>query len=47
MAGSARNFWRGQMGLFQTLLAKAEGGPAKIPATRRDLYARGFAESES
>jgi cyclopropane-fatty-acyl-phospholipid synthase len=39
MAGSARNFWRGQMGLFQTLLAKAEGGPAKIPPTRRDLYA--------
>jgi cyclopropane-fatty-acyl-phospholipid synthase len=39
MAGSARNFWRGQMGLFQTLLAKAEGGPAKVPPTRRDLYA--------
>jgi len=39
MAGSARKFWRGQMGLFQTLLAKAEGGPAKIPETRRDLYA--------
>ena len=39
MAGSARNFWRGQMGLFQTLLAKAEGGPAKVPDTRRDLYA--------
>jgi cyclopropane-fatty-acyl-phospholipid synthase len=39
MAGSARSFWRGQMGLFQTLLAKAEGGPAKVPDTRRDLYA--------
>jgi cyclopropane-fatty-acyl-phospholipid synthase len=39
MAGSARNFWRGQMGLIQTLLAKAEGGPAKLPNTRRDLYA--------
>ncbi len=39
MAGSARNFWRGQMGLIQTLLAKAEGGPAKVPDTRRDLYA--------
>jgi cyclopropane-fatty-acyl-phospholipid synthase len=40
MAGSARNFWKGQMGLIQTLLAKTErGGPAKIPATRRDLYA--------
>ncbi len=39
MAGSARSFWRGQMGLFQTLLAKADGGPANIPATRRDLYA--------
>jgi cyclopropane-fatty-acyl-phospholipid synthase len=40
MAGSASNFWRGQMGLIQTLLAKTEnGGPAKIPPTRRDLYA--------
>jgi cyclopropane-fatty-acyl-phospholipid synthase len=40
MAGSARNFWRGQMGLIQTLLAKTErGGPANVPPTRRDLYA--------
>jgi cyclopropane-fatty-acyl-phospholipid synthase len=40
MAGSARNFWRGQMGLFQTLLSKSErGGPANLPPTRRDLYA--------
>jgi cyclopropane-fatty-acyl-phospholipid synthase len=40
MAGSARNFWKGQMGLIQTLLAKTErGGPANVPATRRDLYA--------
>jgi cyclopropane-fatty-acyl-phospholipid synthase len=40
MAGSASNFWRGQMGLIQTLLAKTEGGgPAKVPASRRDLYA--------
>jgi cyclopropane-fatty-acyl-phospholipid synthase len=39
MAGSARNFWRGQMGLFQTLLAKSNGGPAKVPDTRRDIYA--------
>jgi cyclopropane-fatty-acyl-phospholipid synthase len=38
LAGSARNFWRGQMGLFQTLLAKNRSGPAVIPATRRDLY---------
>jgi cyclopropane-fatty-acyl-phospholipid synthase len=38
LAGSARNFWRGQMGLFQTLLAKNLGGPGRIPATRRDLY---------
>jgi cyclopropane-fatty-acyl-phospholipid synthase len=38
LAGSARNFWRGQMGLFQTLLAKNLGGPAPVPATRRDLY---------
>jgi cyclopropane-fatty-acyl-phospholipid synthase len=40
MAGSARNFWRGQMGLIQTLLAKTErAGPAHVPPTRRDLYA--------
>jgi cyclopropane-fatty-acyl-phospholipid synthase len=40
MAGSASNFWRGQMGLIQTLLSKTEkGGPANIPASRRDLYA--------
>jgi cyclopropane-fatty-acyl-phospholipid synthase len=39
LAGSARNFWRGQMGLFQTLLAKNLGRPGQIPATRRDLYA--------
>ena len=40
MAGSARNFWRGQMGLIQTLLAKTEPrGPANVPPTRRDLYA--------
>ncbi len=38
MAGSARNFLRGQMGLFQTLLAKSGGGAANVPATRRDLY---------
>jgi cyclopropane-fatty-acyl-phospholipid synthase len=38
MAGSALNFWRGQMGLIQTLLAKNEGGPGKLPSTRRDLY---------
>jgi hypothetical protein len=39
LAGSARNFWRGQMGLFQTLLAKNLGQPGPVPATRRDLYA--------
>jgi cyclopropane-fatty-acyl-phospholipid synthase len=40
MAGSARNFLNGQMGLFQTLLAKRDAsGVATIPRTRRDLYA--------
>jgi cyclopropane-fatty-acyl-phospholipid synthase len=38
MAGSARNFWRGQMGLFQTLLTKAQNRPSPVPSTRRDLY---------
>ena len=39
MAGSALNFWRGQMGLIQTLLAKNYGGPGHLPDTRRDMYA--------
>jgi cyclopropane-fatty-acyl-phospholipid synthase len=39
MTGSALNFWRGQMGLIQTLLAKSGNGPGKLPDTRRDLYA--------
>jgi cyclopropane-fatty-acyl-phospholipid synthase len=40
MVGSARNFRRGGMGLFQTLLAKPDQhGVASVPATRRDLYA--------
>jgi len=38
MSGSALNFWRGQMGVFQTLLAKSQRGPATVPQTRRDLY---------
>jgi cyclopropane-fatty-acyl-phospholipid synthase len=40
MTGSARNFANGQMGLFQSLLAKPDArGVATIPPTRRDLYA--------
>jgi cyclopropane-fatty-acyl-phospholipid synthase len=40
LTGSARNFTNGQMGLFQTLLAKPDAsGVATIPRTRRDLYA--------
>ena len=40
MTGSARNFTNGQMGLFQTLLAKPDAaGVSTIPRTRRDLYA--------
>jgi cyclopropane-fatty-acyl-phospholipid synthase len=40
MTGSARNFSNGQMGLFQTLLAKPDAaGVSTVPATRRDLYA--------
>ncbi len=38
LAGSARNFWRGQMGLYQSLLARNVAGRSSIPATRRDLY---------
>jgi cyclopropane-fatty-acyl-phospholipid synthase len=39
MAGSAQGFARGRMGLFQTLLAKPENGDARVPPTRRGLYA--------
>jgi cyclopropane-fatty-acyl-phospholipid synthase len=39
MAGSARGFALGRMGLMQTLLAKPHpGGRSDIPSTRRDLY---------
>jgi cyclopropane-fatty-acyl-phospholipid synthase len=38
LAGSARNFRRGQMGLFQTLLSKNVAGRSAVPPTRRDLY---------
>jgi cyclopropane-fatty-acyl-phospholipid synthase len=39
MAGSARSFALGRMGLMQTLLGKPrEDGVTDIPATRRDLY---------
>jgi cyclopropane-fatty-acyl-phospholipid synthase len=40
MAGSAQGFRTGRMGLFQSLLAKAEkDGNVILPPTRRDLYA--------
>ncbi len=39
MAGSARGFSVGRLGLFQALLAKpTAAGSVSIPATRRDLY---------
>ena len=39
LAGSAQGFRRGRLGLFQSLLAKADAsGCVQIPATRRDLY---------
>jgi cyclopropane-fatty-acyl-phospholipid synthase len=40
MAGSAQGFNRGRMGLFQSLLARADrDGRAAVPPTRRELYA--------
>ena len=40
MAGSARSFALGRMGLMQTLLAKPRrDGASDVPPTRRDLYA--------
>jgi cyclopropane-fatty-acyl-phospholipid synthase len=42
MAGSARNFALGRMGLAQTLLAKPRAdGTTDVPPTRRDLYRDG------
>jgi cyclopropane-fatty-acyl-phospholipid synthase len=39
MAGSARGFALGRMGLMQTLLGKPRGdGTTDVPPTRRDLY---------
>jgi cyclopropane-fatty-acyl-phospholipid synthase len=39
MAGSARGFALGRMGLMQTLLAKPRAdGSVDVPPTRRDLY---------
>jgi cyclopropane-fatty-acyl-phospholipid synthase len=39
MAGSARSFALGRMGLMQTLLGKPRGdGTTDVPPTRRDLY---------
>jgi cyclopropane-fatty-acyl-phospholipid synthase len=41
MAGSARGFALGRMGLMQTLLAKPRAdGTSCVPPTRRDLYPR-------
>ena len=41
MTGSARGFALGRMGLQQSLLAKPRAdGSSRVPATRRDLYAR-------
>ncbi|MBV9488835.1 MAG: class I SAM-dependent methyltransferase [Verrucomicrobia bacterium] len=40
MAGSAHGFRRGQLGIYQTLLAKPDGqGNAHLPLTRDDWYA--------
>jgi len=42
MAGSARGFALGRMGLMQSLLAKPRtDGTVDVPATRRDLYRNG------
>ena len=38
MAGSAQGFASGRMGIFQTLLAKPDGGRVDLPLTRADLY---------
>jgi cyclopropane-fatty-acyl-phospholipid synthase len=44
MAGSARNFALGRMGLAQSLLAKPRAdGTTDVPPTRRDLYRNGVA----
>jgi cyclopropane-fatty-acyl-phospholipid synthase len=40
MSGSAWNFHRGALEIFQALLYKPSGGPAALPLTRADWYAR-------
>jgi cyclopropane-fatty-acyl-phospholipid synthase len=39
MAGSAHGFQTGRLNLYQTLLAKPDGGDSKLPLTRSDWYA--------
>ena len=39
MAGSARGFATGRLGVVQTLLAKPDAGVSGLPLTRADLYA--------
>ncbi|HEY1868441.1 MAG TPA: cyclopropane-fatty-acyl-phospholipid synthase family protein [Candidatus Cybelea sp.] len=38
MAGSAQGFNAGRIGIYQSLLAKPDGGRVALPPTRRDLY---------
>jgi len=38
MAGSAAAFRRGDIGVYQVLLAKPDRGQARLPLTREDLY---------
>ena len=40
MAGSAANFDRGRIGIYQTLLQKPAGGPSGLPPTRAAWYVR-------
>jgi cyclopropane-fatty-acyl-phospholipid synthase len=39
MAASALQFEEGGTGVYQVLAARRAPGPAKVPLTRRDLYA--------
>jgi cyclopropane-fatty-acyl-phospholipid synthase len=40
MAGSAQGFASGRLGIYQSLLAKPDGGHVDLPPTRRGLYCR-------
>jgi cyclopropane-fatty-acyl-phospholipid synthase len=46
MAGSAAAFRRGDIGVYQILLSKPDGGRTRLPLTREDLYPQTVKQEE-